>query len=345
MIRNKVSLIITHITCWLIFLSLPLLFVSGFPGNRHPWWELLLMAHYWLFALLYMVLFYGNSYLLIPRLFFRKQLVAYFGILLLLLLMVYYLRPFDRLLVHSIQAELPPAQRRPPIKTDIVSLFLFVMMVALSMAIEISKRWRFTEQRAARAEAGKARAELSFLKAQINPHFLFNTLNNIYTLALTKNENTADSIMKLSNIMRYVTDDASEHFVPLESEVNCIRDYIDLQRLRLGKKVQLAFSAEGQLEHKHIAPLLFMTFVENVFKYGISNHEDSSLQIRIFAEEKTITFYSSNPVFTGRKEMERRGGVGVSNARRRLEHLYPNRHRLHIAADKGLYTVTLTLEV
>jgi two-component system, LytTR family, sensor kinase len=377
MFRNKLSVIIIHITCWLIFLSLPLVFISDLPGSRKPWWELILTTRYWLFVLVYLLLFYGNTYFLIPKLFFSKKIVAYFGVLLLLVGLVYYLQPFDHLMSHgSRQEQLHMEHRAPPDdfgppdhsfrvippprdeqfrdgpppnsrrrRTDIVSLFLFVAVVALALAIEVNKRWRLTEQRAAQAEAGRANAELSFLKAQINPHFLFNTLNNIYTLAVTKNEHTADSIMKLSNIMRYVTDEASEHFVSLESEVDCVRDYIDLQRLRLGKKVHLDFSVQGDLERKRIAPLIFMTFIENVFKYGISNHEDSSLVIRIFAEERTITFYSSNPVFNGRKDVERMGGIGISNTRRRLEHLYPNRHLLNIIEDEGLYTVELTLQV
>lgn len=378
MFRNKVSVIIIHISCWLIFISLPLLFISGYPGSEGPWWELMLTTRYWTFVLVYMLLFYGNTYLLIPQLFFRKKAVSYFSLLLLLMILVYYLRPFDRLLGHNDQPGSPRMERREPPpgafgppppdegryegrprpearrhgnrphppgrQTDIVSLFLFIMIVALTMAIEISKRWRVTEQRATQAEADRAHAELSFLKAQINPHFLFNTLNNIYTLAVTKNEHTADSIMKLSNIMRYVTDDASEHFVSLESEVDCIQDYIDLQRLRLGKKVQLDFSVTGNMEYKRIAPLILMTFIENVFKYGISNHEDSTLIIRIFAEERTITFYSRNPVFNGRKDTDRTG-IGISNTRQRLEHLYPGRHLLNITEDKDLYTVELTLQV
>ncbi|HEY1165990.1 MAG TPA: histidine kinase [Chitinophaga sp.] len=377
MFRNKLSVTIIHITCWLIFLSLPLVFISDLPGSRKPWWELILTSRYWLFVLVYLLLFYGNTYFLIPKLFFSKKIVAYFGVLLLLVGLVYYLQPFDHLMSHGGRQEQPGMEHRPPPndfrppdhgfrdnppppdgqfrdgpppnsrrrRTDLVSLFLFGAVVALALAIEVNKRWRLTEQRAAQAEAGRANAELSFLKAQINPHFLFNTLNNIYTLAVTKSEHTADSIMKLSNIMRYVTDDASEHFVSLESEVDCVRDYIDLQRLRLGKKVHLDFNVQGDLERKRIAPLIFMTFIENVFKYGISNHEDSSLVIRIFAEERTITFYSSNPVFNGRKDVERTGGIGISNTRRRLEHLYPNRHLLNIIEDEGLYTVELTLQV
>ena len=149
------------------------------------------------------------------------------------------------------------------------------MMVALSMAIKMTQQWRTTQQRAlqaeadkATAEADKASAELSFLKAQINPHFLFNILNNIYSLAITQNENTASAILKLSNTMRYLTDEVKADYVPLKREVDYIQDYIDLQRLRLSKKVKLDFSVEGDLENKKIAPLILITFVENVLFSG-----------------------------------------------------------------------------
>ncbi|GAA0564850.1 sensor histidine kinase [Chitinophaga japonensis] len=374
MFRNNASIIIIHTAGWLIFLSLPLLFISGQPGNNDQWWTLLGAGRYWLFVLVYMLLFYGNIYLLIPRLFFRKKVAAWFVVIVLLMALVYYLKPFDQLLGYAgmrpgfrteqgpppPHPDLPPPHNgdRPPAggppregaapgkggRTDIVSLFLFIMVVTLAMAVELSKRWRLTEQRATRAEADHAHAELSFLKAQINPHFLFNTLNNIYTLALTGNEHTADSIMKLSNIMRYVTDDAAEHFVSLQSEVDCIRDYIDLQRLRLGKKVQLDFSVTGNLAHKKIAPLILMTFIENVFKYGISNHAPATLIIRIFAEAGTVGFFSRNPLFADRRQQESTG-IGIANTRQRLAHLYPGRHLLNISEDDGFFTVELTLQV
>ena len=119
---------------------------------------------------------------------------------------------------------------------DIISIALFILVITLSFVSVLEKRWRIAVQDTARAEADKANAELSFLKAQINPHFLFNTLNNIYSLAVTKNENVTDAILKLSNIMRYVTDDVNKDFVSHEKEVDAISDYISLQRLRLGKK-------------------------------------------------------------------------------------------------------------
>jgi LytS/YehU family sensor histidine kinase len=224
---------------------------------------------------------------------------------------------------------------------DIVSVFLFILTIVLGMAIQVSRQWRDTRQQVIRAEADKAQAELSFLKAQINPHFLFNTLNNLYSLAVTKNPQTADSIMKLSNIMRYVTDDATQDFVSLQSEIDCITDFIDLQRLRLNNKSHVDFTITGNPQHKTIAPLILMTFVENVFKYGISNHESSVITIKLFVTETQISFFCRNTIFnSGNGD---RTGIGIANTRKRLEHLYPGKHLLNITSQNGLYIVELTL--
>jgi LytS/YehU family sensor histidine kinase len=239
--------------------------------------------------------------------------------------------------------DMPPREhRRPPVKTDITSVILFITVWSLSTALCIIKQWRLTEQRATKAEADKANAELSFLKAQINPHFLFNTLNNIYSLAVTNNENTAPSIMKLSNIMRYVTDDIGEDFVPLDSEIQCITDYIDLQRMRLGKTMNVDLYVSGPTADKKIAPLVLMTFVENVFKYGISNHEPAAITIKISVERDQINFYSLNKLFETKRNVERTG-IGIANTLQRLQHLYPNKHSLKIDTNNGFYTVQLTL--
>ncbi len=227
-------------------------------------------------------------------------------------------------------------------RVDTTSLFIFVMIIALSTAVEITQQWGLTERRATLAETGKATAELSFLKAQINPHFLFNTLNNIYALAVSNSEHTADSIMKLSNIMRYVTDEISEDFVPLQNELDCINDYIELQRLRTGSKTQIDFSVSGQPENRHIAPLILMTFVENMFKHGISKQKDYMLRIKITIEENSISLFCQNPIF-GNTESASRKGIGISNTKQRLEQIYPGKYLLNISNEKELYTVKLTL--
>lgn len=235
-----------------------------------------------------------------------------------------------------------PHRRMQPL--DSTSLFIFLMIMALSTAIKTVQQWQLTEQRAARAEADKTSAELSFLKAQINPHFLFNTLNNIYTLAALKDDNAADSIMKLSNIMRYVTDDVIEDFVPLQSEIDCISDYIELQRLRIGKNTTVNFGVEGDSDNKKIAPLVMMTFIENVFKYGVSKHEPSDIDIRIDIQELKISFYCKNRIFGVQNSEYQRTGIGIKNTKQRLEHLYPGKHLLNISSLNNEYIVQLTLQ-
>src|SRR2546423_7788307 len=351
MVSSGTIKIILHITGWLLFFGLMIAFTASSPGGGDVLHHLL-SFQYLLFYSVYLFVFYFNSGFLIPRFYLQQEYFYYFLIVGVLFLGVYFLQPFDHLLSNRPQGfgrpenfqpgEIPPAPRGRHI--DIVSIILFIMAWSVSTALQIIRQWRSTEERAARAETDKAQAELSFLKAQINPHFLFNTLNNIYSLAVAKSEKTGASIMKLSNIMRYVTDEVTQDFVPLLDEVNCASDYIDLQRMRLSNKVYVDFSVTGNLEGKKIAPLILMTFIENVFKYGISNHEQSTIAIRLFAEERSITFLCQNKLFETQRKAERMG-IGLANTRQRLEHLYPGKYFLNISSEKGFYTVQLTVQV
>ena len=225
---------------------------------------------------------------------------------------------------------------------DMVSLFLYIMIIGLSTATSTVQRWQTTEQQVVKAEAEKANAELSFLKAQINPHFLFNTLNNIYTMSVTQNEHTSESIMMLSNIMRYVTDEVTEDFVPLRNEIDCIQDYISLQKLRLGRKTKFCFEVTGTITNQKIVPLIIMTFIENVFKYGISKHHESRISIKINVEDNCISFFCQNTLLDHKPETSRTG-IGIANTRQRLELLYPQRHVLEIDRANQLFTVKLKL--
>jgi LytS/YehU family sensor histidine kinase len=142
--------------------------------------------------------------------------------------------------------------------------------------------------------------------------------------------------------MRYVTDDITEDFVALSNEIDCIRDYIDLQKLRLGRKMIVDFECSGEFENKKLPPLILMTFIENIFKYGVSNHESSDISIKIYADSKSITFFSMNRVFGSRAV--KRNGIGIANVRKRLEHLYGDKHFLNIVEEHGNYIVQLTLQ-
>ncbi len=355
--RTKFINIISHVAGWLFFFSLIIGFLSNSPEGESSIFSKLLAPAFIIFYVVYITLFYLNYFVLIPQFYLKKNYLVYFFIIILLFTAVYFIKPFDRL----ISMNPPPGQqpriervdnnRMPPPKPpggnrsrkDINSIILFVTVWSLSTAICIIRQWRVTEKRAMQAETDKANAELSFLKSQVNPHFLFNTLNNIYSMAVTKNENTAPSIMKLSNIMRYVTDELGEDYVPLDSEIECMKDYIDLQKLRLGTKMKVDVSITGNTIDKQIAPLILMTFVENVFKYGISSHEESGITIKLSVDEHNITFFCQNKLFDTKRNTERTG-IGIPNARQRLQHLYPNKHFLDINTDNGLFIVQLTLQ-
>ncbi|QCR22517.1 sensor histidine kinase [Pontibacter sp. SGAir0037] len=372
--RFQRTAVVSHAVGWLLLLSLPLLFLMQQPDNQSAW-QLLGYPAYWIFSLSFILLFYLHTYWLIPQQYEKKKYVLYAATLALLFAGISYLRPYDRIIWHNQEMRpngvgrnampqpsefrrpdrpgmpLPPPDpgrfgRRgmPGRPFDLVSVFLFFTLLALGTTIRSTERLRKTEKRALQAETEKANAELSFLKAQINPHFLFNTLNNIYSLAVTQNEHTPDAILKLSNIMRYVTDDVTEDMVPVEKEAACIRDFIDLQRLRLNKQVQVEFSMQGDLRGKYLPPMVLMTFVENVFKYGVSNHEPASIIIRLVSEANTIFFYCRNKLFEVPRHVVSTG-IGIANTKQRLQHLYPDRHLLSIKQEDGFFTVELTIQL
>jgi len=375
MSRIKAISIILHFVGWIALMAIPLIFLHSGGGFgdviiflRNP--------DYWLFGLTFMIVFYSNAYFFIPRLLLNKKYIFYGLAVIFMLFGVYCVRPFDRLLHireeendnrppisqpgnHNYQSGTPPGQNpgspsyrdRPLSRSpfgqpmDITSFFIFFTLVAFSAAIKTIREWLLTEQRAARAEADKATAELSFLKAQINPHFLFNTMNNIYTLVLTKDDHAADSVMRLSKIMRYVTEDITGNFAPLQREIDCITSYIELQRLRTGNLTIVNFKVDGNIDEKQIAPLLLMTFIENVFKYGVSKHEASTIEIKLVIRETTLSFYCKNRIF-GLNNSEQHGtGIGIKNTRKRLAHLYNDKHLLNISNDNQEYIVQLTLQI
>ena len=182
--------------------------------------------------------------------------------------------------------------------------------------------------------------EINFLKSQINPHFLFNTLNGIYSLAHNQSPQTETAILKLSDIMRYVLYESGTEKVELSKDIQYISNYIDLQRLRLSSKVTIQYEVKGNFAGHYIAPLLLISFIENAFKHGISYANSSFIQIEISLVEETLTLFVENPVI---KNDSFEGGMGLKNARRRLELLYPGNHSLNIFNNGHLHIVNLKL--
>ncbi|MDP4263487.1 MAG: histidine kinase [Bacteroidota bacterium] len=192
-------------------------------------------------------------------------------------------------------------------------------------------------------ENANLNAEVDFLRSQINPHFLFNTLNSIYSQAHNKSENTEYSILKLSELLRYVLYDSGDNKVELTKDIQYINNYIDLQRMRLSSKITINYNVSGQLQGHMIAPLLLMTFIENAFKHGISYAHSSVINIQIRVFEETLTLLVSNPVVETNSFAP--GGLGLKNVTRRLDLLYPGKFLLDIQHNDYLHVVNLKLDL
>jgi len=210
----------------------------------------------------------------------------------------------------------------------------------------VINQWLHAERKSKQIENEKLNTELSFLKAQINPHFLFNTLNNIYSLAADKSDLTAPAVMKLSSIMRYVLTEARHDTVALEKEIKFIADYIELQKMRTTPKTTVSFTVEGDPEGKQVSPLLFLPFVENSFKYGVSTRELSPIDILLEIKEEEVHLkVRNNKQSLATLRPVENTGIGIQNTRRRLELLYPDRYSLEMTDEPATYTVNLNIQV
>ncbi|WP_421825889.1 sensor histidine kinase [Larkinella sp.] len=350
--KRTIPPILIHILLGLAFLSLPYLFApDGFSGltkltsNPHE-------RTNFLSYLFMLVFFYANYYYLIPKLYLEGKYILYVaslaGSFLLLIGAIVLVDRGDLLSApapgppHHSQAHGPGpggSNPKPPFGFELShALFLYLVGIFVSLYLQIKNRWRQTEQE-------KLSTELSYLKAQINPHFLFNTLNSIYSLAIEKSDKTADAVVKLSSLMRYVIRDAGSHAVPLAKEVAYISDYIALQQLRLDDTVQIEYAVSGFFNGKQIAPLILISFIENAFKYGVNPEEKSIIHITISLNENTLRLYVFNKKVRLYHNDETSGGIGIDNTKARLKLVYPNQHVLTINDDPTGFAVDLTLNL
>ena len=224
------------------------------------------------------------------------------------------------------------------VQTAATSLFLVIFVGMLRFA----KDWFEFEARKKEVENEKLIAELNFLKAQINPHFLFNTLNNLYYLAFTQSPNTTEVIEKLSQMMRYMIYDSNHPLVPIAKEIEYMQNYISLERLRLNNSIPIDFEIRGNIEGARIAPLIFITFIENAFKHGVSNNQPGAwVKISVVMDGKQCTYRVENSKLT--PAGEEKSGIGLQNVGRRLDLTYPDQYTLDVVDKPDHYAVQLNL--
>jgi len=219
-------------------------------------------------------------------------------------------------------------------------------MVGIAMAIKLIKIWFEQQKEKFEIEKRNLQSELNLLKAQIHPHFLFNTMNNLYALSLSQSAKTSEGIAKVSDLLRAVLYDCNEVYIDFEKELALIQNYIDLQKLRFDNRLTLCFHIEGEPATIKVAPMLFITFIENCFKHGSSNDPDCSwINIAFKITDSQISFIAENskPLIVNEHSFIESGGIGLENVKKRLEILYKNQYSLNISDSAKIYKVELSL--
>ncbi|HZJ80151.1 MAG TPA: histidine kinase [Dysgonamonadaceae bacterium] len=336
--------IFIHMAVWIIIFGLPLFLTDR--GQGISW------SHFWRSASVitaFMIVFYINYLYLIGRFLYRQKTKEFILINLLLLIVVATLMYFAHDYVMSLNLDGRPMRRRRRYQTIPYifiarNVFSLALVVGLSVGIKMSARWAKVEAERRDLEKAKAEAELKNLKSQINPHFLLNTLNNIYALIEFNPAKAQTAVEELSKLLRHLLYDNNEDYVPLLKEVEFIKNYIELMRIRLSKKVKLTTNIEvSPSSSTLIAPLIFISLIENAFKHGVSGNKDSFIDIQLKEQQNgKIEFICKNSAFPKSESDKSGSGIGLNQVKRRLELLYPNQHtwtqNIDRDNDKSVFT-------
>jgi len=331
--------LLTHVVGWSL---IALLFFSLFSSVRDTGEALARTALNLAFLL---TLFYANAKVLVNRFFETGRFKPLIALTLAFWLGMAWLRVLaeQHLFGGSIfSGENSPDGGGP--KMFLAYALSFFLLLLFSTLYQLLENRHTLELRHRELEARHAEAKLANLKAQINPHFLFNTLNNIYAAATLQHPRTADMVLRLSNLLRYVTYDSQDALVPLAKEAAQIREYLDLFQMRAEEPLAVAFETEGDLDSRQIEPLLLLPLVENALKHGnLETSSDARLNIRLKTDDRHLSFVVENTYDSGNLQKDAVGGVGLENLRQRLQLRYPGRHRIKAQSENGTFTALLEL--
>jgi len=335
---TRFFIIAIHVLIWLGLYMIPYIDDTRQHVSPHFIWRNTM------FFFLLVSFFYFNTYYLFRRLFLPGKLFYY---LVTILCCIVFISVAHVILSSIIDKYVPSEFHHPDLFHRLFfpvfpSLFVF----AISAAIKISNEWFKAEKEKKEMENEKLNSELAFLKSQVNPHFLFNILNNICSLARKKSDETENAIIQLSRIMRYMLYDSKDEKVSLEKEVEYLQNYIDLQRLRISDSVNITFTIEGKIEGKMVEPMLLIPFVENAFKHGVSYLEDSNIDIQLMIDNNELHFRVENNMIKKNDDLiQQESGIGLKNVLRRLDLLYPGTHKIDIEENLKKYIVNLDISL
>ena len=351
---NRNLQLFLHIIGWIILVIIPAyLFSDDFTTNPSYFFH----TYFQLF--IYALIFYLNYFLLIPKLFFKNKKLSYFLLAAFIISAFYssiyisdkiYFEPtkdfkrFDETMDKMMKEHpMPRPSRSWPIYNYFLTSFL---ITGFSMGLRFSGKLRENEKNYKEAEKEKLNSELAFLKNQISPHFFFNTLNNIYSLAKINSDDTQNAILRLSKLMRYLLYESEHGNTQLSKEIDFMKNYIDLVKLRINDKINLSIVFPENFNDVEIPPLLFIPFIENAFKHGVSYREHSFIDISMKFSSGAIYFKSRNSIISKTGQSHESGsGIGLENVKKRLKLLYPDKHSLSISSSESSFEVSLEINV
>ena len=334
---SRFIIIAIHVLIWLGLYMIPYIDDTRQHISPHFIWRntsiFLLLASF----------YYFNTYFLIQKFFLPGK---WFYYLLAILGCLVFISGMNLAFSRIIDLILAESHHPNYLHRLFLPVFPSLFVLAISMAIKITNEWFKMEKEKKEMENEKLNSELAFLKSQVNPHFLFNILNNICSLARKKSDDTENAIIQLSRIMRYMLYDSKDEKVSLEKEVEYLQNYIDLQRLRISDSVIINFTIEGNMEGRMVEPMLLIPFVENAFKHGVSYLEASHIDIRLKIDNGDLQFrVENNRIKKDRDPIQQESGIGLKNVLRRLDLLYPGTHTINIEENSTKYIVTLIISL
>ncbi len=354
--KSRLLTPLLHTLAWLLLIILPQIIINRYWGsNNYIAWG------FFFNATMYGLVFYINYLWLVPKFYFKQQKTQFFILAAVVIVVFYGISLFaNQKIFHDPERERQIHQAfeklmkdnvipRPPMKQ--LQLYYFalisVIVTGFSVGLRVIEKHSESEKRQKELEKEKLNSELAFLKNQVSPHFFFNTLNNIYSLIEINKTDAQDAVMKLSRLMRYLLYESEHGLTPLGHEINFMNHYIDLMRLRISPKVELKIDLPDNDNGMKVPPLLFIPFIENAFKHGISYREKSFIDISMKTENDMIIFLCRNSVAVGTTASpdENHSGIGLENVRKRLELLFPGKHELQISKTDNEFLVDLRIEV
>ena len=357
---NKITILL-HLLAWAILLGIPLFFIKRWQvGEDFIWF-------YYINTIISGIIFYTNYILLVPRFFFNSRRYRYFLSAIIFIICFYFVSDISNRLVFkyvpgkgNMEEFSRPAERDrekgPPVGgkmfggppfgrcTFIIIPLIRCFLSFFSLGLRVLERNSRIEKLQKELEKEKLNSELAFLKNQISPHFFFNTLNNIYSLISINAEDSQKAVLGLSKLMRYLLYDSEHGNTLLSNEIDFMNNYIDLMKLRMSNKIDLKVSFPEKYEDINIPPLIFIPFIENAFKHGISYREKSFIDISMTTEKESIKFRCVNSLVKIKEDNESvHSGIGLHNVTKRLNLLFPGRHDIKINKSETEFEVLLQI--